>query len=248
MAQAFEITGFQNPGFEFTAVPQLISYTETSWNTTAISKSVAISWNAGDVIVVIAGCQGSTTLDGPTATGLNFIVQQSNSAAFTCSSMCAAAVADNAGSDVVNMTNLSATLHWGFGVFVWRNSQGIGNSAEQHTTSLTVPFAPFTADGAIVWGVFDLSASVVQATTPAPNDARQLFWDTGAYTVYLIDLGDQPSIGSTRYGLAGIGSGPYSIVAIEVKAVPAAPASSIYDEDYYTLPLVQKQEPVVLVC
>ncbi|HET7873694.1 MAG TPA: hypothetical protein VFL42_14355 [Terriglobales bacterium] len=249
MAQAFENTAFQNPGFEFTTVPQLISYAETAWNTTAISKSTAaINWNAGDVIVVIAGCARPTTLGGPNATGLDFILQQSNSAAFTCPTLCAAAVAASAGSDVVNMTNLSGTVHWGFGVFVWRNSQGIGNSAEQHTSSRTVALTPSTADGVMMWGVFDFGATVTQPITPSPTDMRQALFDSGNYTVYLADLGDQPNTGSTNYGLGGIGSGPYSIVAIEVQAVPTGPASSIYDEDYYALPLVQKQEPVVIVC
>lgn len=200
--------------------PTLISYTETSWVVTGSPRSSAsVSWQTGDVIVVIGGQEADiTALGNPTATGLTFTTQKSNVAAGSCGSMLATAVAGSTSSSAISMTGPNSVQHWGFGVWVWRGSTGIGNSSEQHTATKTVGLTPTQIHSSIMWGTFDFQPGAAQTITPTPTNTRQNVLDTGRYTIYVSDLGDQPSAGSTSYGITGgAGTGPFSIVVMEVK-------------------------------
>ncbi|HLZ93348.1 MAG TPA: hypothetical protein VKQ28_16710 [Candidatus Acidoferrum sp.] len=207
--------------------PTLVSYTETAWNTTAASKATAtVSWNSGDIITVIGGAESSLTLGVPTATGLTFTSQKSNATANTCATQLATAVAGSAGSSAVSMTSSDSTLKWGFGVWVWRNSGGVGNSVEQHTATLTASLTPTAADSGIVWATFDFAAAALQTIVPTPTDIRQDVVIGTNYTIYVSDLTNQTSAGAVAYGISGTGSGPFSIVALEVKGTAGGGAAA----------------------
>lgn len=215
------------------SAPTLISYTETAWNTGAASKSTAatVSWLTNDVVVVIGGSEAADTLAVPTATGLTFVSQKSNAAAGTCGTQLAAVVAGSAGTNqAVSMGNSSSSSHhWGFAVWVWRGSQGIGNSSEQHTATKTVNMTPAAgADAGVVWGAFDFQPGTGPAATPTPTDTRQAFVDGTHYGVVVADITDQASAGAVAYGLTTVTgvAGPYSIVVLEIEtgAGGAAPA------------------------
>jgi hypothetical protein len=115
------------------------------------------------------------------------------------------------------MTGPNSVQHWGFGVWVWRGSTGIGNSSEQHTATRTVALTPTQTNSAIMWGTFDFAAVATVAITPAPTNTRQSVLDSARYTLYVSDLTNQTSGGSTSYGVGGSGTGPFSIVVMEVK-------------------------------
>jgi hypothetical protein len=213
------------------AQPAFVSYTDTSWTTSGSSKtSATVSWQAGDVIVVIGGAENGATLGNPTATGLTFIQQRRNTASNTCASILSTAIPSVSGSGTIRMTNSSSSIHWGFAVEVWRGAAGVGTTAEQHTTSKTVSLAPLVADSAIVWSTFDWSAGSLQAVTPTPTSSNRKLVDSGRYTIYASYLGDQVSTGATLYGISGSGSGPFSNLAVEIKgngAPPPPPAVTI---------------------
>lgn len=204
------------------AAPTLISYVETaSWFTndgTGSKTSPAITWQTNDVIVVLAAAEGPDTLGLPTATGLTFVSQKSNTTVGTCGTQIAAAVAAGNGSTTVNVTTNDISHHYGFGVWVWRGSAGIGNSAEQHTTTKSVPMTPTAADCGVCWGTFDFSASTVTTIIPAPTTERQRVDGGADYAIYVSDLGDQVSAGAVEYGLNVAPAGPVSIVVLEIKA------------------------------
>lgn len=225
--------------------PTLISYTEVTWNATGQPKTTAsISWLAGDVIVVIAGSETADTLGVPTATGLTFTKQKDwpGTGGATCSAFVATATPGAGGSATVSVTESGAHT-WGFGVWVWRGSAGVGNSAEQHTATKTVALTPTGADGAIVWGTFDFAAAAVQTITPTPTNTRQRVALT-PYTIYVSDLIDQVSAGSVSYGISGTGTGPFSIVALEIKAAASA---FIPEDDSFMVPRPANIEPIVSV-
>jgi hypothetical protein len=227
------------------AAPTLISYTETAWNATGTSKSSAsISWQTGDVICVIAGSEANDNLSVPTATGLTFASQKNNVAASTCGTRVSAVVAGSNGSDAVTVTNPSSVSDWGFGVWVWRGSGGIGNSSEQHTATLTVSLTPTAADSAIVWGAFDFAAAALQTITPTPSNTRQRVVDSGSYTLYVADLLDQVSGGAVSYGISGAGSGPFSIVVLEIKTGAGGAA---FEDDTFKQFQPAQAEPTVSV-
>lgn len=197
--------------------PTRVSYTETVWNTTATPKSTAsVSWLAGDVIVAMGGTEGGTTLTVPTATGLTFTSQVLNAAASTCGTRIATAIAGSSGSSAVTMTNTSG--NWGFAVWVWRGSDGVGSNGEQHTTTHTRSVVPTDTHSAWMFGVFDFSAAAATNTqTPTVTNIGEKAIENAAYTAYVGDIVDQASAASTAYGLsAGGTTGVLSIAVIEV--------------------------------
>jgi len=204
--------------------PTLVSYTETSWTTTTTPKSTAsISWQAGDILVMIGGSDGGT-IGVPTATGLTFASQKSFAGGSTaCGTQCATAVAGSSGSGAVSATLTGGSGAWGFGVWVFRSSAGVGNSAEQHTATKTVSLTPVAADSAIVWGVFDFSEGTAGTIVPTPTNTRQNVDVTGSDRIYVCDLADQTSAGAVSYGISGSsGSGPWSIVVCEIQGSSSA--------------------------
>ena len=206
------------------SAPTLVSYTETAWNTAGDAsgnKTVTVpSFLANDILVAIGGSEtNSPALAVPTASGLTFTSQKSNSAANTCASQLATATAGAGGTNVVvtmNGPTSGAGSHWGFAVWVWRNSTGIGNSAEQHTTTDTVSLTPTGAHGGIMWASFDFNAGATGSLTPTPTDTRQNSNDGTHYTFSVADLTDQASSGAVSYGTTASG-GPFSIVVLEIK-------------------------------
>lgn len=213
------------------AAPTLISYTETSWTTqhaaNAAVATASVTWQTGDVVVILGGSEGAvtTTAYTPTAaTGLAWgSVQQyvsgggSNSDAFVW-----AAVASSGSSGTITVTASgqgSTSDIWGFAVWVWRGSAGIGNSTKIAGTTAHVNLAlGGGADGAVVWGVFDWSASTVLTLEQTPTNTRQRSADGTAYTYYVADLADQASTSSLPYGLTTNPTGPVAIVVLEIKA------------------------------
>lgn len=212
--------------------PTRVSYTEVVWNTTGTSKATAsISWQTGDVIVVMAASESaaaSTEIPAvPTATGLTFASQVVTTAPNSfCSARISACVAGSNGSGAVTTMLGTNAIHWGFGVWVYRGSAGLGNSASQTTATKTKALTPTGADSAVVWGAFDFAAGTAGAGTPTPTTTPQSAADAGRYTRLVCDLTDQVSAGATSYGQSGGGAtGPFTIVAFEIKG--AAGASGI---------------------
>jgi hypothetical protein len=207
--------------------PTIVSYADTVWNTGASSKTLTISWLAGDVIVYAAGSDANDTLPIPTAAGLTFTSQRSNNAGSTSSAQLAIAIAPAAGTSVVltGTDTSSSTNHWGFAVWVIRGAIGFGASAEQHTATQTVPLGPTGPHSSIVWIGFDFTGSAVAgvSATPTPTNIRRALSDPTLYTIYAQDLADQASASSVPYGTSGGGTGPWSILAQELPGTPTIP-------------------------
>lgn len=218
--------------------PTLISYTETSWVGNVSSVTTAsLSWDTGDVIVCLMASAGANTLSWSTptttGTGLTFTLAKGhNTTATDCGAAIYTAVAAATSSGTVTEAPTSSfTNHIGLGVYVARGSAGVGSSALGTGTGRTVSLAPTGADGMIVWGAFDWSASANQGYAPAsptthstsapgPNASPHEAVDGTEYTFYVAELDDQTSAGAVSYGIGGSGAapGPLTIVACEVKA------------------------------
>lgn len=222
--------------------PTLISYTETAWNagSAGTTKTVTVSYNASDVLVAVCGAEGPDTLTVSGGTGLSWTKQKSNVAANTCgTSISTAVAASTQTTQTITVTTSNNTDHYGMGVWVWRGSPGVGNFAEQHTSTKTVALTPVAADSAICWGSFDFSANAAGSGTPTPTHTRDATQDAGHYTFYVFDLADQTSAGSTSYGITGSsGTGPWSIVVGEVQGT----ASAFQPDEDYPVPLPYPQQ------
>lgn len=205
--------------------PTLVSYTETaSWATTGASKSTAsVSWQTGDVLVVVAGTESGSNIGTPTATGLTFTSRAAVTSGSVCGTRAATAVAASSGSSAITCTNAGgASDHWGFGVWVWRGSDGFDAAAEQHTSTKTVSATHTDTHSATCWGVFDFAAAAITGISLSPtatNERQKALDNSGGlhYTRYVADLTDHAASGGQAYGISGgSGTGPFSIVVVAV--------------------------------
>jgi hypothetical protein len=200
--------------------PTPISYTETIWTAGAGTKTTAsVSWNAGDKVVVIVGCEASnSTISAVTATGLTFLAKAGpNTAASTCYGAGYIAEPVSSGSAAVTATNTNTALHWGIGVWVWRGSDGFDAACEQHTATKTKALVHTDTHSATSYATFDFQPGAAQTITPVPTNTRQRVLDGTSYTIYVSDLDDQASSGSVSYGITGgAGTGPFTIIGVAV--------------------------------
>lgn len=207
----------------FAAAPTLISYNEAttggSFTAGAATKTTAsISWNSGDVIVVISGSSSIELPNAPstTGTGLAFTTNKSNNAAGSCAGRLSTAVASATSSGTISVTTGESSHHWGFAVWVWRSSTGVGSTAEKHDTTKTVAMTPVGANAGVSWAIFDWNADGAFTNgSPAPTNTRQNADDGTNYSYGVFDIADTAA---TSYGATGGGTtGPFTILVAEVK-------------------------------
>lgn len=204
-----------------TLPPVLVSYTEVAYTTTAATlASASVAWQTGDIISVMAADEStSATLALPTATGLTFATQRSNTAASSCGMLDATAVAGSAGSSVVTVVKGTSTHMGGFGVWVWRSSDGVGVSVEQHTTTKTVALEPSDRHSAFYWSIADFSAqAITDALTPPATTTQEAAQESvSTYSVYSGNLNDLSLVASQNFGIIGTTvGGPYTIIVQEI--------------------------------
>jgi hypothetical protein len=221
--------------------PTLVAFAlaEGSVTSGTAVTTASVSWQIGDVVTVVAGTDGSAggeVMPTPTTSGsgLSFgTAQQLHQSTGTDAGLGVwAAVATAASSGTVSFaaTHAGVARHKFVGVYVGRGSAGIGNSAITATPSSTktVSLTPTAADGLIVWSVSDWNADAVvafspsatthSAASPGPTASPVNTQLAGVITFYVGDLDDQTSAGAASYGVGGAGVGPFTILAIEMKA------------------------------
>lgn len=213
------------------AAPTLIQYAETSWTTPDTAKTTgSITWLAGDVIVAVAGDESQRTIPTPTFAGGTFVAI--TGAACTNASNCAAnawsCTPVSGGSGAVSIA-LTPDID-GLGVWVWRNSGGIGNVGSSTSTAnnnLTQSLIRSGNNSCVVGGCFDWSATATTGYgwTPTVANDRQHGQVSGQYSYYVADWGDQGSAGTTSYGLTGITAGPFARLFVEILGKAAAAVS-----------------------
>lgn len=225
------------------AAPTLVGYSEANAGV-ASGASVTtgtLSWQTNDVIVLFGATEGGTsgeTFGTPTTTGSGITftsaTQQHQSTGSDCGGECWAVVAtaNSSGTFSIAPTHSASTRTKQVAVFVWRGSAGVGNSALLPTSGTnanrTISLTPTGADGAICWMVLDWAAAAVQTITPTPathstsSPGPTALPDDALislkYTYYFANLDDQTGTGAVSYGIGGSGTGPFTIIAVEVKA------------------------------
>lgn len=217
-----------------TVAPSLISYTEVSYATadatpTITLASASVSWQTGDVLVVAVAEGDNNTIGVPTAPGLTFTGQKGNQTTSTAAGRLATAVATSTSSGAVSCVvtrGPGTNSQCGMSVWVWRGSQGVGSSVEQHTATKTVTITPMDTHSAFSWIVIDFTTGAATATlTPAPTTTQEAAVQS-FYTVYAGNLNDKASADAVGIGITGgPATGPYTILAQEILGSEAgAPA------------------------
>jgi hypothetical protein len=208
--------------------PTLISYTEVAdWTTIGDgnnkkSTASAVVWQSGDLLVFIGTLADSSDQEivPDNQTGLTWVRQQSQYVLGTCAISAFSCVATSGNTALISAYMGGSSIS-GFGVWVFRNHGGVGNS---DITSDPPQSGPKTislansASSSILWAAADWTAGASPAPVPSsPSHVRQQFRQTNQYSVIVADNENQNS-GTVSYGMSGGSTvGPFSIVALEVK-------------------------------
>ena len=205
--------------------PTLIGYDEIAYNSSSTPRPAqnGITWQANDMIVVIASNEGSGVLGAPTLSGVTFTALPGQNSGSTTFSMSVAwwARPSSGGSGFVNGSCGGTGIIWGLSVWVWRGSDGIGTSAVSASpgTATTVSLTPTDTHSALMWAATDWQGSAVGATvgTPTPTHTDESALEGGNYSEYVYDLVDLASIAPQSLGVSGnAGTGPWTVLGVEV--------------------------------
>lgn len=224
--------------------PTLVGTAEAPYGTTGTSKtSGSVSVNQNDVLAVVALASDPVTFSNIDDTdGNTWTLQQSINVSQFCSAYVWTATANATDSITVSMDSSSSAAHWGFTVYVWRGSSGVGNSNKTNVASGAPSLALTTAqdNSAILTGNGDWNAGsgtsrtwrTVNSITPTSGNGLETKYlqDTSFYTVYEAYWNDAGTAGSKTVGLSAPTGQKYSIVAVEIKGSTAAPVSKSLTE------------------
>jgi len=170
--------------------PTLVAYAETTWNTTGAKSTPSVTWETGDLVVIVGLVENDTAIPLPTATGLTFAAGVPVSQANSCWANTWTATASSGGSSAVSSTGNAG--HWGIGVWVWRGSDGFGNRGSDTSTAKTVSLVRSLDESAVVEGIADFSAGAIagRSWTPTQDNEREA-QATSQYTVFVADWLDE---------------------------------------------------------
>jgi hypothetical protein len=214
------------------APPVFVTEYETAWTTNTTPKTVSVTVNAGDVLVVGAASQDSpTTISTPTGgTGITWELRQSIVLASRCPVYVWTTKVDTGQTFTLSVARGATSGNYGFNCLRFSNSVGIGGSAQADAANAAPAVDLLTNQ--------DRSAIVVFcADWNAGSGTRT--WRTGAgalsevtyvahtthtaYGGYHADSGAGQMVHTV--GLSAPATQNYSLVAVEVFGAPVlAPA------------------------
>jgi hypothetical protein len=222
------------------AAPTFIASYSTAYNTGASPKTLSVTTQAGDVVVVYGGIEnGAQTLGTPSGNGISFTLQQSVAISNVWASAYVWTGTDATGGTNWTLSNtISSALSWGMTCLVFRSSGGVGASSKTNagTAAPSLGLTTTQADSAIVvfnadWDADDGSTRTwrtVNSITPTTGNSleRDYVFDSGKWTSYGAYYNDVGATGTKTVGLSVPSSQTYSIVAVEVKG-PSSTAPTV---------------------
>jgi hypothetical protein len=218
--------------------PVLISESESDWDGNVASKSVNVTANAGDLIVVAAMAPDSTvTLSNPTGgTGLTYVPHQNVTASsFGRACIWSAQVPSTQGPFSVQINRSGSSFMWGMNCLRIGNTAGAGASAGITNTStptldlvtgqdssgivvVNVDWQP--VDGASrAWRVPAGGSGITNGSVNEPS----YFYEPSNYTIYIGWHTTAGARGTKTVGLSAPGGQRYAIAALEVLGRPDVP-------------------------
>lgn len=216
------------------------AYNVASYTTTTTPKTVSVTTQAGDRLVVYGGSPDSaTTLSTPSGNSISFTQQQNFAAGSNCAAHLWTGTDATGGSNwTLSCSSVGATLMWGFTCLVFRNSDGFGATAG--TTNLTggpsLDITTNQANSALVvfsddWNALDGASRTwrtVNGITPSNGNGLELTYgfDSVNYTAYGGYYNDAGSTGSKTVGISAPVGQKYTIVAMEVLGSTSVPVSA----------------------
>jgi hypothetical protein len=223
--------------------PTLVGASVVTVNSGSTATTPSLGpFQVGDIVTVLAGNEGNTNGDAissvtTTFTNGGITSLQNHPAASNCGGAAYTFTITAAGSGTVTVTQTGALLHMDAVILVHRGGVAatVTRSAIQMGSSRTLAYTASQADSALAWAVFDWAAAATVAatptatthttSTPGPSALPAAAQLNPNYTYYDELLDDQTSTASTGYGIGGSGTGPFTIVVVEIQGTGGAVAT-----------------------
>jgi hypothetical protein len=228
------------------AAPTFVTSVEpaSNWGTTAsgVTRTTAsFSVLAGDVLVAVSASENQTFTEiTPTGGSLTWTTVKAtattNSAGTGLNSWTATVDVDKSMTFALTAAGTVSGHFWGFAVYVFRGSAGVGASAVTEqvsgSTNTSQALTTLQANSAVLiisadWNAVDGTTrtwTTINSITPTSGNGleRSYFRDSLTYTVYTGYWNDVGATGSKTAGVSAPTGQRNSIIAIEVKGSAAA--------------------------
>jgi hypothetical protein len=215
--------------------PTFISESEVWWETYRSSKTKRVTTQAGDIVVIVAQTTNysTTTLTTPppsSCNGITLTLRQNSTTANNPGVYLWTGTDSTGGNDWTLTISASGSDGWGFSVYVFRGSDGVGSSAKggPSTGAPSLSITTTYTHSAIV--VFNADNNCISPTIRAwrevngviPTAANELErtcqrYHTCGNTVYGAYYPDAGSAGAKTVGLSAPSGQHYTIVAVEIR-------------------------------
>lgn len=215
--------------------PTLIDAQSSDYSDTGNTETTAsVSWEAGDLVLVFGSTENNNNdcslqdcyfLNTPTATGLTFSLITSVNLTPVAGGddvphYLWSATAGSSGSGAISATRSDAfTGHRGITAFIYRGSDGIGNTNTlDGSTAKVISLTRSKANSAVAVDLGDWAAGADVTVDPSPAGGTQrVAVANGAYTAFVFDWTDQGAAGTTDYGITNhTGTVDMSGIVVEV--------------------------------
>jgi hypothetical protein len=218
------------------AAPTFVSWAAATWSANTSPKTLNVSVNSGDIMVVNAASEGPPTILGVSGGGLVYTLQQSyQGISSTPNAYVWTATASSTTTVTVSLANTGSTQQWGFEVYVFRNAS-VGASGKSQVTGTTASASLTTtaANSAIVlmsadWNAVSAAtrtwATINSITPTSGNTLEKVATATGNYTIFSAYWSDAGSAGAKTPGVTAAASMKPSVVAVEIKGSGGLSAS-----------------------
>lgn len=228
--------------------PTFVAAYNSAYNSSTTPKTVSVTTQAGDIVVVYGGVENSNeTLGAPSGNSISFTLKDSVVLDVNWASAYVYTGVDTTGGTnwTLSMSKTSGGNFWGFTCLVFRGSEGVGasNKANINGSAPSLSVTTTQDNSAVVvfnndWNALDGSSrvwSTVNGITPTSGNGLETTYgfNSGLYTVYGAYYNDVGTAGGKTVGLSAPGGQKYSIVAVEIKGV-AGPALASVTTDTVT--------------
>ena len=236
--------------------PTFVSSASTAYNTNTTPKTLNVSVNAGDLLVVTTAAEDGQATLTLTATGLTWTKQQEVDVASYTVVQVWTATAGATQSYTLSLAESDGVFTGFFGMTatVWRDHGGVGASSKTNVSSGAPSLGITTTsdNSAIVVATSDWNASDGTSRTwrTAGVAATETLYgrDSSNYTRYAAYHTDAGTAGAKTVGLSAPSGQKYSIVALEVigtasGSIDLAP-TGISSAEAFGTPALDKSTPI----
>lgn len=208
--------------------PTFVAEYESVWNTGTTPKTTSVTIDQNDVFVIIGVAENSSTVVGPPTggSGITYTHQQSVTVASNARVSAWTAIGPSTQTYTISVPSDSGTNWYGFNVFRFSGSDGVGATAKTNSTGAPSLALVTTGDNsAIACANGDFVAvdgasrtwRTINSITPAAGDGEKTYFrDAVHYAAYGAYWSDVGAAGSKTTGLTAPTGQTFGIVAVEV--------------------------------